>query len=70
MTHEGMTEIRFEVPTSDARVLDGFCQATGATKAGVMRDLLLGWSADKKHEVTVICRVADINPFAPDSDRK
>lgn len=63
-------EIRFYVDPTDLQVLDGHCQATGASRVSVLKALLEKWSADKAHEATVICRTAGINPHAPESGRR
>ena len=63
-------EIRFEAPSLDLAVLDGYCNATGKTRTDVMRALLGEWSRDRLHEATVICRVAGVNPMASEGDRK
>lgn len=63
-------EIRFEVPTPEVSVLDGYCSATGKSRTDVMRDLLKQWSSAKRREAILICRVANINPAAPDEHRQ
>lgn len=63
-------EIRFHLDPSDLKVLDGHCQATGASRVSVLKALLERWSADKAHEATVICRTAGINPHAMESNRR
>lgn len=65
-----MTEVRFELEKDDLSILDGFCQATGASRVDVMRGLLTEWTRNKRHEAILICRVAGINPGAPEPDRK
>jgi hypothetical protein len=64
------TEIRFEVERDDLSVLDGYVQATGKSRADVLRMLLSEWSEKKLHEATLICRVAGVNPAMPESHRE
>lgn len=63
-------EIRFEAPSLDLAVLDGYCNATGKTRTDVLRTLLNEWSRDRLHEATLICRVAGVNPMASEGDRQ
>lgn len=63
------TEVRFEIDRDALAVLDGYCQATGKSRVDVMRSLLAEWSDKKLHEATLICRVAGVNPAAPESHR-
>lgn len=65
-----MPEIRWEASPEETAVLDGYCSANGIDRSKVMRNLLREWSDKKKHEATVICRVAGINPTMPEADRK
>lgn len=62
-------EIRIEVPEDEVSILDGYCSATANNRTDVIRLLLREWSASKRREATVICRVAGINPTAPDRCR-
>lgn len=66
---ERNTEISFEVPASEAAVLDGYCNAHGIKRTTVFRRILREWSEKKHHEATVIVRVAGSKPVAPDADR-
>lgn len=66
---EKSTEISFEVPASEAAVLDGYCHARGIKRTAVMRRLLREWSEQKLHESILVCRVAGVNPAAPGSFR-
>jgi len=66
---EKSTEISFEVPASEAAVLDGYCHARGIKRTAVMRRLLKEWSDEKLHESIFVCRVAGVNPAAPGSSR-
>ena len=68
--HDGKTELRFEVPIAEASVLDGYCNANGKSRTDVLRAILAEWSGQRVHESTVICRVAGINPFSPESDQR
>lgn len=68
--HDGKTEIRFELPVGEVGVLDGYVQATGKSRADVLRAILGDWSRDRLHESTLICRVAGVNPFASEDARK
>lgn len=63
-------EIRFEAPSLDLAVLDGYCNATGKTRTDVLRTLLNEWSRDRLHEAALICRVAGVNPMASEGERK
>lgn len=63
-------ELRLEVPRADLAILDGYCCATGRSRADVVRELLARWSQDKRHEAIIVCRTAGINPLAPEGDRK
>ncbi|MEY2654018.1 MAG: hypothetical protein RLZZ524_1046 [Pseudomonadota bacterium] len=67
--HTGRVELRVEVPADELAILDGYCQARGKDRTAVVRDMLREWSIGKLHEATLICRVARVNPIAPDSDR-
>lgn len=64
------SELRLDVPKDDLSVLDGYCSATGKSRSEVIRSLLAQWSADKKNEAIMICRVAGCNPTIPEPDRK
>jgi hypothetical protein len=66
---DGKTEVRVEVPIDELRVLDGYCSGTGKHRTDVIREMLAEWSAKKRHEVIILCRVAGINPFEPESGR-
>lgn len=65
-----MPEIRFEATSEEVAVLDGYCSATGKDRTKIMKELLRQWSESKVHEATLICRVAGVNPTAPDAVRK
>jgi len=69
MNHD-CAELRLEVPKTDLAVLDGYCSATGKSRAEVIRTLLASWSHDKLHESMVVCRVAGVNPAVPEEGRK
>jgi len=64
-----MCEVRFEAPTTEVSVLDGYCSATGKSRTDVMRLILREWSSSKLREATLICRVAGVNPSLSDADR-
>lgn len=64
-----MCEVRFEAPTAEVSVLDGYCSATGKSRTDVMRLILREWSSAKLREATLICRVAVVNPSLSDSCR-
>lgn len=66
---ERITELRVELPAEEVAVLDGYCQATGKSRAVVVRKLLKDWSDKKRHEAILICRVSGGNPGAPESVR-
>lgn len=62
-------ELRVELPKADLVILNAHKQATGISNKDVIRELLAAWSEKKRHEWTVGCRVAGINPGAPSTDR-
>ena len=64
-----MCEVRFEAPSGEVSVLDGYCSATGKIRTDVMRLILKEWSSAKLREATLICRVAGINPTSADACR-
>lgn len=66
---EKSTEISFEVTAQEAAVIDGYCHARGIKRTVVMRRLLKEWSEQKLHESIFVCRVAGVNPAAPESIR-
>ena len=70
MANEKTTEISFEVPASEASVIDGYCSAKGIKRTAVMRRLLKEWSDEMHHQSIMICRVAGIKPGAPGDDRE
>jgi hypothetical protein len=70
MSHDGKTELRFELPTQDLATVDGYCNATGKSRTDVLRGMVAEWAEKKRHEATVICRVTGINPFTPESTRQ
>lgn len=53
-------EIRLEMPREEVAVLDGFVNATGSTRAEVIREILGEWSAKQR-------RIANVRgePHAP-----
>ena len=63
-------ELRLEIPRADMAVLDGYCNATGKSRAELVRAILNDWSAARVHEAKIICRVAGVNPFDTEADRK
>lgn len=68
MAQDGKSEVRFEFPNDDLAVLDAYYNSTGKSRTAVICDLLNNWTKNKRHEATVICRVAGINPMRPESD--
>lgn len=66
---ERTTEISFEIPSEEAAVLDGYCQAKGIKRTVVLRRLLREWSDEKHHEAIFIVRVAGSKPGSSGSDR-
>lgn len=62
-------ELRVEVPEEDLAILDGYVQASGLSKASVIRMLLKKWSQDRLHESIVICRMVRINPLEQEASR-
>lgn len=65
-----MPEIRFDAKAETVAVIDGYCSATGKCRTSFINELLEQWAAEKLHEATVICRVAQINPMEVESGRK
>lgn len=65
-----MPEIRFDAKAETVAVIDGYCSATGKCRTSFINELLEQWAAEKLHEATVICRVAQINPMEVESSRK
>ena len=65
---EKFTEVRFQMSVDDLAVIDGYCNGTGKDRTTVIREVLGEWSREKLHVATVICRVAQVNPMAPDAD--
>ena len=63
-------ELRVELPSVDVSVLDGYCNATGRSRAEVVRGILCEWSLARVYEAKVICRVAGVNPFDAEPGRK
>ena len=51
-------EVRFDIPASDLAVLDGYCNATGKSRADFIRSLVIDWASGKLHEAIVICYIA------------
>ena len=70
MSADGTSEVRFDIPLEDLSVLDAYCTASGKKRTVVMAMLLLDWTKSKRYEAMMICRVAGINPNAPESGRK
>lgn len=68
-TTRGSSELRFEVPTDELAVLDGYCQATGADRTHVLKQIIADWSGKQLHVATLICRVAGVNPTDPEPNR-
>jgi len=64
-----VTELRVEVEKDELTVLDAYVNATGKSRAGVIRLLLKQWSEAKLHESILVCRVARINPTDPEPSR-
>ncbi len=62
-------EVRFDIPASDLAVLDGYCNATGKSRADFIRSLVIDWASGKLHEAIVICRVAGVDPHGADAAR-
>ena len=62
-------ELRVELLKSEMEVLNAYKQATGATSKDVIRELLGEWSKKKRHEWTVGCRIAGINPTDSETHR-
>ena len=64
------TEVRFELPTEDVQIFDAYSIASGKSRTAIMAEILALWIAAKRHEATLICRVAGINPTEPEAGRK
>lgn len=65
-----MPEVRWEATSEEVAILDGYCSATGKNRTDVIRNLIHEWSKAKAHEAMIVCRVAGINPHAPEAGRK
>ena len=65
-----MPEIRFEAKAATVAVIDGYCSATGKCRTAFINSLLEEWAEKKLHEASVVCRVAGVNPMAPEAGRK
>lgn len=65
-----MCEIRFDAPSTEVAVLDGYCSATGKCRTDIMRAILKDWSDAKLREAVSICRVSGVNPSRADDLRK
>ena len=63
-------EIRLEMPRDEIAVLDGFVNATGDSRAEVIRGILGEWSAKQRRIAISVCRTAGINPRDADTERK
>lgn len=57
------TEIRFEVDTQVVQVIDSLVQLRGGSRTKVIKEIIENWTAEKIHEASLICRVANVNPF-------
>lgn len=65
-----MSELRVNnFPDEILAVMDGYGQATGKCRTELAIEVLGAWAEQKKHEATLICRVARINPLIKDSLR-
>ena len=64
------SELRAEVDRRTLAVMDGHCSATGKCRTKLTNEILSAWAEQKLHESILVCRVAEVNPMAPDSDRK
>lgn len=67
--HDDEIELRIELPKSELVILQAYKQGTGKSFKDVIRKLLAEWSDKKREEWIVGCRVAEINPDAPQSNR-
>lgn len=63
-------EIRLEMPRDEIAVLDGFVNATGDSRAEVIRGILGEWSAKQRRIAISVCRTAGINPRDADTERR
>ncbi len=63
-------EIRLEMPRDEIAVLDGFVNATGDSRAEVIRGILGEWSAKQRRIAISVCRTAGINPRDADTGRR
>ena len=63
-------EIRLEMPRDEIAVLDGFVNATGDSRAEVIRGILGEWSAKQRRIAISVCRTAGINPRDADAERR
>jgi hypothetical protein len=65
-----MSELRVNnFPDEILAVMDGYGQATGKCRTDITIEVLGRWAEQKKHEATLICRVAGVNPHAKESVR-
>ena len=57
-----LVEIRGEIDAADMAVIDAVVQAApGASRIGVIRQIIREWSDRELHRATLICRVAGRN---------
>jgi hypothetical protein len=63
------TEVSFEAPIDEVRVLDGYCSAHGLNRTTAMRQILKEWSDRQLHVATVICRVVGRHPTPSEGGR-
>lgn len=65
-----MSELRVNnFPDEILAVMDGYGQATGKCRTDITIEVLKVWAEQKKHEATLICRVAGVNPLVKESLR-
>lgn len=65
-----MPEVRFGAKHEVLAILDGYCSARGRCRTAFINDLLEKWAKAKRHEATVILRVAGANPTPSEGGRK
>ena len=62
-------EVRTDIPSDELLIMDGYCQVTGKSRTDIVRRLIAEWTKEELSKSIVVCRMARINPLAPDSDR-
>ena len=61
-----MPELRLDISDELMAVIDGVAQASGKSRKEVVTEVMTPWAQQKILEAKIICRIAGINPFAPE----